>query len=136
MPDSGKAAELRKLLEVPKDEKGRPKRLRSFFTYLSDPDRVVDVPLATPGDVVAAEEKFGEGLKPFHELVGLSKLKSWMIYRALSRHPDEAERPVVPFEDWLDTVDHLWDEEPDVGPLADRLAELVNRSPSPSSSEG
>ena len=44
-----------------------------------------------------------------------------MTYRALCRHPQEHQRPTVPFEEWLEQVDQLYDEEPDVGPLAERL---------------
>ena len=134
VPDKNRAVELRKLLEVPRDEKGRPKRLRSFITYHSDPDRIVEIPLTTPGDVVAAEERFGEGEKRFDQVAGMAAVKSWMTYRALSRHYDEAERPREKFEDWLETVDQLYDEEPDVGPLAERLAEMF-QSLSPQSSD-
>ena len=136
VPDKNRAVELRKLLEVERDEQGRPKRVRSFVTYHSDPERVVEVPFTTPGDVVAAERKFGEGEKRFDQIAGGAEVKSWMTYKALCRHPVEMERPTVPFDDWLEQVDHLYDEEPDVGPLAERLAEMFSQLPLPQSSGG
>ena len=96
LPEDGKAAELRKLLEVERDEQGRPRRVRSFVTYHSDPDRVVEVPFTTPGDVVAAEKRFGEGEKRYEEVAGRAEVKAWMTFRALCRHPEEHQRPTVP----------------------------------------
>ena len=129
LPDADKAARLREALEIPRDEQGRPKRLRSFVTYQANPDSVVEVPYTTPGDVVAAEEKFGQGEKRFEEVAGFAGLKAWMAFRALCRHPQEHQRPTVPFEEWLEQVDQLYDEEPDVGPLAERLAEIFQPLP-------
>ena len=134
-PEDGRAAELRKLLEVERDEQGRPRRVRSFVTYQANPDGIVEVPRTTPGDVVAAEKKFGEGERRYEEVAGRAEVKAWMTFRALCRHPEEHQRPTVPFEEWIDQVDQLYDEEPDVGPLAERLAEVfgpLSQPPPPS----
>ena len=110
MEQTGKsrAAQLRDELEARAEQP--PKRVRSFLTYLDRPGEVVEVPFTTAGDVMAAEEVLGEGIQPFMKLALQAKTEGWMVWKALSRHQVEAERPVMTFDLWRETVDQIWNE--------------------------
>ena len=120
LADPGKAARLVEAAGQTDDEEvvGRPKRTKSFVSYLGS-ERIVAVPLTTAGDIMAAEEALGKDgeTTPFVQLQFQARTQGWLVWRALGRHPDEAERPALKFDAWRETVDQIWDEEADVVPL-------------------
>ena len=144
MVEKGRAKQLLKQWEDQQESLGKgtgdkpPKRVRSYLTYLGD-DRIVEIPFTTPGDILAAEETLGPQSRlesgeplPYVRLQWQSKTNFWIIWRALGRHPDEAERPQTEFEVWRETVDQIWDDRGEPPPLA----ELEARSQPPLSSDG
>ena len=102
-----------------------PKRVKSYLTYLDRPGEVVEVPFSTAGDVMAAEEVLGEGEVPFMKLTLQARTEGWMVWRALGRHPNEAERPETTFDVWRETVDQIWNAGDDADPLEGAVKKLA-----------
>lgn len=94
-----------------------PKRVRSFLTYSDNPEEVIEVPYTTAGDVMAAEEVLGKGVEPYMKLALKVSTEGWMIWRALSRHPEERHRPKEPFASWREKVEQIWSDRDADSPL-------------------
>ena len=95
------------------DETGRPKRAQTRVTYIGE-DRIVDVPPFSAGDAMDVEEEFDEA---YLRIQFRAVVQGWMVWRALHRHHDQAERPAAPFKEWRKKVDQIWDEGDDGVPL-------------------
>ena len=118
------------------------RRVRSFISYVGS-EEVVEVPHTIAADIVAAEEVLGlqnDGQTiAFMRLQFHAKTQSWLSWRALSRHPEERHRPKGSYEEWILTVDEVWDEGAELVPLAvatRAIETALAENPSPPSTDG
>ena len=95
------------------DATGRPKRVHTRLTYIGE-ERIVEVPPFSAGDAMEAEEEFDD---VYLRIKFRAVVQGWMVWRALHRHADIAERPTTPFNEWRNTADQIWDEGDDGVPL-------------------